>query len=130
MNRRPPPLPLLTRLTASLAATVVLLLTVLAVSPALHAWVHGETLASSATGHGHAHGHTCQHHPAEPAAPETCDVGCVVTLFAQGGSELAIAPALLAPVSLCLIATLSVATVPVAAKPAHTLPPGCGPPAV
>ncbi len=130
MTRRSPPLPLLTRLTASLAATVVFLLTVLAVSPTLHAWVHGETLASSATGHGHAHGHNCPHHPAEPTAPETDDAGCVVTLFAQGGSELATAPALLAPVSLRQIATLSVATVPVAAKPAHTLPPGCGPPAV
>lgn len=127
---------LLTRLTASLGAALVLVLTILAVSPALHAWLHDEPAdaAPHATcSHGHAHPAPDRgdHLPAAPAHAADDDAGCVVTLFAQGGSELAVAPAVLPSPRLAQIGDilpLSVFCAPSA--PAHLLPPGCGPPAV
>lgn len=116
--------PLSTRFAASFAAALVLVLTVLAVSPALHAWLHSDSATHSACSHDHGP------FPPGPSDEHGDDAGCVVTLFAHGGAELAVAPALLAPVSLCRLATLAVASIPAAAAPAHILPPGCGPPLV
>ena len=132
---RPTPstLPLATRFTAALGAALVLVLTILAVSPSLHAWVHAEPVdsaAHAACSHGHAH-HT--HTPAPAPAPDTCDddSGCVVNLFAQGGSELVTAPALLPAPRLADLGTfLSPSAFCAPSAPAYILPHGCGPPAV
>jgi hypothetical protein len=62
-----------TRITALLALSLVLVLTVLAASPELHEWVHGHPAATQA--------HATSHPGA--AVPDDDD-GCVVTLFAQG----------------------------------------------
>ena len=129
---RPTPstLPLATRFTAALGAALVLVLTILAVSPSLHAWVHAEpadSAAHAACSHGHAH-------PTVPApAPDSCDddSGCIVNLFAQGGSELVAAPALLPAPRLADLGTfLSPSDFCAPSAPAYLLPPGCGPPAV
>ena len=132
---RPTPstLSLATRLTAALGAALVLVLTILAVSPSLHAWVHAEPAdsASHATcSHGHAH-HS--HAPAPAPAPDSCDddSGCIVNLFAQGGSELVTAPAVLQAPRLADLGTfLSPSAFCAPSAPAYLLPPGCGPPAV
>ncbi len=68
-NTRSPSLP--HRLLAATVAALVLLLSVLAVSPRLHADLH-------ACGHEHSHS------PAAPAGNPDSDDGCVVTLFGQG----------------------------------------------
>ena len=132
---RPTPstLPLATRFTAALGAALVLVLTILAVSPSLHAWVHAEPVdsaAHAACSHGHAH-HT--HTPAPAPAPDSCDddSGCIVNLFAQGGSGLVAAPALLPAPRLADLGTfLSASDFCAPSAPAYLLPPGCGPPAV
>ena len=66
---------LLNRLTAGLGVALVVLLTVLAASPELHAWVHGPQVTAEAAAHGHA--------PVGDA-----DHDCAVTLFASGVSLL------------------------------------------
>ena len=133
MIRRSPSPSILTRLTAALGAALVLVLTILAVSPSLHAWVHAEpadSAAHAACSHGHAH----HAHPTVPApAPDSCDddSGCIVNLFAQGGSELVAAPALLPAPRLADLGTfLSPSAFCAPSAPAYLLPPGCGPPAV
>jgi hypothetical protein len=124
-SRSNPP-SLLTRLTASLGVALVLVLTVLAVSPALHAWLHKTPPTVAPCGHDHG--------PA-PHAPDddhdhNDDAGCVVTLFAHGGSELAAAPTLLVAPARALVGDLLLSVEFCApSAPAHTLPPGCGPPA-
>ena len=132
---RPTPstLSLATRFTAALGAALVLVLTILAVSPSLHAWVHAEpadSAAHAACSHGHAH----HAHPTVPApAPDSCDddSGCIVNLFAQGGSGLVAAPALLPAPRLADLGTfLSASDFCAPSAPAYLLPPGCGPPAV
>jgi hypothetical protein len=69
-------LPFLTQATASFAAILVLVLTVLAASPELHERLHGHGPESAGATH---------HSGARPAQglPDDDD-GCVVTLFAQG----------------------------------------------
>ena len=70
---RQPSLP--DRLTAVVAIALVVLLNVLAASPELHAWVHGQAQPSEHAGQGHA--------PVGDANHE-----CVVTTFAQGATAL------------------------------------------
>lgn len=118
---------LLTRLTASFGVALVLVLTVLAVSPALHAWLHSAPPTVAPCGHDHG--------PA-PHAPDddhnhADDAGCIVTLFAHGGSELAAAPTHLVAPARALVGDLLLSVDFCApSAPAHTLPPGCGPPLV
>jgi hypothetical protein len=69
-------LPLLTQATASFAAILVLVLTVLAASPELHERLHGHGPESAGATH-HAGSRPAQGLPDD-------DDGCVVTLFAQG----------------------------------------------
>ena len=132
---RPTPstLSLATRFTAALGAALVLVLTILAVSPSLHAWVHAEPVDSAphaTCSHGHAH-HS--HTPVPAPAPDSCDddSGCIVNLFAQGGSELVTAPAVLQAPRLADLGTfLSPSAFCAPSAPAYILPHGCGPPAV
>lgn len=67
----------MTRLVASLAVALVLVLTVLAASPELHERLHGH-VPGAAGGAGHAGSHS----NGLPAGDD--EDGCVVTLFAQG----------------------------------------------
>ncbi|MSU53937.1 MAG: hypothetical protein EXS41_11200 [Opitutaceae bacterium] len=132
---RPTPrtLSLATRLTAALGAALVLVLTILAVSPALHAWVHAEPAdfappAKCSHGHHH-HAHTTDPAPASGSAND--DSGCIVNLFAQGGSELVAALAVLPAPRLADLGTfLSPSAFCAPSAPAHLLPPCCGPPQV
>ena len=125
-SRSNPP-SLLTRLTASLGVVLVLVLSMLAASPALHAWLH--TAPPSVTPCGHDHG-PAPHTPDEDHA-DADDAGCIVTLFAHGGSELATAPTHLVAPARALVGDLLLSVEFCApSAPAHTLPPGCGPPLV
>lgn len=84
-SRRPT---LLGRAVAWLAVALVGTLAWLAVDPAAHARLHGHAESASACGHG------CKHHHDESApAPVTADADhrCVVTDFAAGATELALA---------------------------------------
>jgi hypothetical protein len=104
MNPRSAPPSPLQRLLAAGAVALVLALTVLAVSPTLHAWLHGES----------------QLDPND---------SCAVVLFAHG-----LTPALTALVLLALARAQRRAVLPLpapvlVAAPAFDLPPGCGPPA-
>jgi hypothetical protein len=104
MSHRSPTLSPLQRLLAAGAVALILALTVLAVSPTLHAWLHGES----------------QLDPND---------SCAVVLFAHG-----LTPALAALVLLALALAPPRAVFPLpapilAAAPAFDLPPGCGPPA-
>ena len=63
------------RITAVFGVALVLLLTVLAASPELHAWVHG-------------HGEATQHAGRDKAPVGDADHACAVTLFASGVSLL------------------------------------------
>lgn len=96
------------RVIAAGAAALVLLLAVLAASPTLHAWVHGQTVSQAQTAH--------------------TDDDCVITQFSHG---LTAPTAALVPVAtLCLISGLArpcaVGQLP---GPRFWLPPVCGPPA-
>lgn len=76
MSRRPESL--LNRATALLAAACVLVLTVLAVSPDLHAGLHAAAGAA----------HTdCSHHETDVPVGDAGH-SCVVTLFSHGGMAL------------------------------------------
>ncbi len=130
MTRRPTPtLPLATRLTAALSAALVCVLTILAVNPALHDWVHAEP-ADAAPHAKCSHGHAHQHHHDAPAPVSSDDeAGCVVNLFAQGGADLVTVPALLpAPRLADLGSFVSPSALCAPSAPDHLLPPGCGPP--
>jgi hypothetical protein len=65
------PLSLPSRLTVVLGIALVLLLNVLAASPELHAWLHGQEQTPEHAGHGHARVGDADHE-------------CAVTLFAHG----------------------------------------------
>jgi hypothetical protein len=94
----------LRRLLAGAAAVLVLMLAVLAVSPSLHAWLHGEKTLDA-------------------------DDGCAVVLFAQGITPAIGAALLVAAALRRLPGRLAEPFAPWFAAPAHQLPPGCGPPA-
>jgi hypothetical protein len=93
----------LRRLVAAAGVAMVLALTVLAVSPTLHAWLHGEKQLDA-------------------------NDDCAVVLFAHG-----LTPALAALVLLGLFlpsrrAVLPLPEVLLLVAPSFDLPPGCGPP--
>ncbi|HRE08410.1 MAG TPA: hypothetical protein PKX00_22515 [Opitutaceae bacterium] len=135
------PFPLLTRLTAVLGTWLVLVLSVLAVDPALHAWIHGEAgeiEAHTHCAHAQAHDHHStdgagSHDPHSPAPTHSHgeDEACIVSQFSHGGSDQVVAPNLLPWLSLARTGDLP-ALCPACAPgaPDHLLPPGCGPPAV
>lgn len=122
MPARRPHLPALRRrLTALVAVVLVLVLDVLAVTPAAHAWLHGKTSGAACT---------CSDHrdSAAPAAGDAED-GCIVSVFAQG--KVGEGPAVFQ-----MEAPGEQRNDPVTAPPAlrlatvaHRYPPGCGPPA-
>jgi hypothetical protein len=102
------PAALFGRAVAAGAIALVLLLAVMAASPDLHAWVHGQTVAQLQTGHG--------------------DDDCVVTQFSHGLPTTTTAFAVVA--SLCLSAgRLRPYEVVLPPAPRFRLPPLCGPPA-
>lgn len=93
MNRTVERRPVFTRLIACATASLVLLLSLSAVSPELHAWLHESGLGKAATTcpHGHAHGVTKAAQPAQPSADDE-DHECAVTLFAHGIVSHAVPP--------------------------------------
>ncbi|HVW19914.1 MAG TPA: hypothetical protein VHC86_01760 [Opitutaceae bacterium] len=94
----------LRRLFAAGAAALVLALAILAASPTLHAWLHGEKTPDA-------------------------DDGCAVVLFVHGITP-ALGAVLLAAAALRrLPERAAVFSAPLWAAPAHQLPPGRGPPA-
>jgi hypothetical protein len=76
------------RVLAAACAGLILLLTAASVSPALHAWLHGESLESahdhicSAHDHGPAHGE--DEHPAPSPEGHVVSHDCAISLFAHG----------------------------------------------
>lgn len=105
------------RLLAATVAALVLLLSVLAVSPQLHADLHAC---------GHDHGHS--HHHEVPASDFDSDPGCVVTLFGQGITA-GPAPVSLATPAAALVAPIFFRPSEVAVSPPRYLhQPGRGPP--
>lgn len=95
------------RVVAGGAVALVLLLAVMSASPALHAWVHGQTAAQTQVGYQ--------------------DDDCVVTQFAHGllaTTTALVLVAILHPIS-GLVRSCAVVTVPL---PRFWLPPLCGPP--
>ncbi len=117
MSRHPESL--LNRATALLAAVCVLVLTVLAVSPELHAGLHAEADAAHAD---------CAHHDADVPVGEAGHT-CVVTLFSHGAMALLVFCLMLlarpAVAGLTLRATEDI----VAAQPRYRLVPSHAPPA-
>jgi len=74
-RRSPRPPTLLTRVVATLAVALVLVLAVLAASPELHERLHGHAMAAAAHPGGG---------PSGAGQSADDEDGCVVTLFAQG----------------------------------------------
>jgi hypothetical protein len=108
-RRHQPLADFLRRLFAAGSVGLVLLLAVLASSPAAHEWIHGHAEAASQT-------------------PDSDDDGCVVNLFAHGVLSATIFAALLF-VSFCLVAGTARPREAVRlATPRYRLPPLCGPP--
>ena len=108
-RRHQPLAEFLRRLFAAGGVALVLLLAVLAASPAAHEWVHG---------HAESAAHT----------PDTDDDGCVVNLFAHGVLSATVFAALLF-FSFCLVTgTARPREVVRLPAPRHRLPPLCGPP--
>ena len=115
MKRNPLP-PLQLRLLAGVGVLLVLALTVLAASPAAHAWAHGR----SETCHDHPH-------PAEPG-PADDDSGCAVVLFASGLEVPAEPGALLPPTSVTGGVLPVTAAEPLLSRPRYLRLPERGPP--
>ena len=112
-NSRSPSLP--HRLLAATVAVLVLLLTVLAISPQLHADLH-------ACGHDHGHPHEA------PAGNPDSDDGCVISLFGQGITAGS-APVLLAAPPVAFAApNFSLRAELVFSSPRYLHLPGRGPP--
>jgi hypothetical protein len=103
MSRRDSTLPPFYRAVAAAGAALVLVLTVLAVCPTLHAWLHGEKQVDA-------------------------DDDCAVVLFAQG-----VTPALAAVVAVVAALRVLAEKLPDPARvflaaPDFQFPPTCGPP--
>lgn len=94
---------------AGAAAAIVLLLAVMAASPAVHAWVHGQS--------------------AVPTLAGQADDDCVITQFSHGLVAATAALVLVALLGLIsgLVRSCAVVAVPL---PRFWLPPLCGPPTV
>ena len=75
------------RAVASFAAGLVMLLTLSAVSPEFHAWLHGKEKLEKP--------HTCAHHTAAHGSSSDSDEGethqCAVTMFSRGVMHDAVA---------------------------------------
>jgi hypothetical protein len=75
------------RVLAVVCAGMVLLVAAAATSPALHAWLHGETSASEAD-------HVCANAHAHSSAPDEADTdhahACAITLFSHGVTSASI----------------------------------------
>jgi len=112
-NTRSPSLP--HRLLAATVAALVLLLSVLAVSPRLHADLH-------ACGHDHSHS------PAAPAGNPDSDDGCVVTLFGHGITAGSAPVSLAAPAITFAAPNFPRPTELVFSSPRYLYLPGRGPP--
>ena len=115
MKRNPLP-PSFLRLLAGVGVLLVLALTVLAASPAAHAWAHGR----SETCHDHPH-------PAEPG-PADDDSGCAVVLLASGLDVPAEPGALLPPTSVAGGVLPVTAAEPLLSRPRYLRLPERGPP--
>jgi hypothetical protein len=100
---------LLHRLAAAGSIALVLLLTVLAASPAAHEWIHGHTEATA-------------------QAAGSDDDGCVVTLFGQGLFGAAVFAALLIAFLCLFVGTPTPHEGLGRSVPRYWLPPLCGPP--
>lgn len=103
MSRRHPTLDPISRLVATGCIALVLALTVLAASPPLHAWLHGEKALDA-------------------------DDDCAVVLFAQG-----VTPVLAAVLAIVIALRVMAEDLPAPDRllleaPRFQLPPGCGPP--
>ncbi len=73
------------RVLAAVCAGMVVLLSAASVSPALHAWLHGETAESSPhhdCTHSHAHDHSGAHD--DSGEPDSGSHKCAITLFSHG----------------------------------------------
>ncbi|HWA28262.1 MAG TPA: hypothetical protein VG734_21600 [Lacunisphaera sp.] len=114
VNLRPT---LLHRLMAGLGVALVLLLSAMAASPELHAWVHGEA--------GPAADHAA---PGQPSGGEDDD-GCAVTLFAHGLTALVVFVLLMLARPLARSMTLRAPDWFVVARPFYWLVPSHAPPA-
>lgn len=108
------------QLTAYFAAAVVLMLTVLAVSPQLHDWVHGNGSAP-VKAHTSTPGYTAQ-------VADHDDSGCVVTIFANGVVLAALGLMAIAALWQSANFILRMETAAYRQTPRYWLPPLCGPP--
>jgi hypothetical protein len=106
------------RLAALAGVALVLWLSVLAVSPELHEWLHGDAHAAEHTGHDHA------------APVGDADHACAVTLFAHGVEALLIVLLLVLARSLARSTGLRAADWLIAARPPYWLVPSHAPPLV
>lgn len=110
------------RFVAAGAVGLVVLLSVFAASPSLHAWLHTHTQAQAA-------GHPCAPHDEAPASGG--DELCAIAQFAHGKSGLAFVPTIFTgPHTEGAAAPVFFKVVTAPGAPAHILPPGCGPPLV
>jgi hypothetical protein len=91
------------RLIAAVCVALVLALSVLAVSPSLHAWLHGEKQLDA-------------------------DDDCAVVLFAQGVTPVLAAVLVLVAALRALAENPPAPRLLVLEAPCFRLPPGCGPP--
>lgn len=115
MKRTPLP-PLHLRLIAGAGVLLVLALTVLAASPAAHAWAHG-------------HVETCADHEHPPAPHgEEDDSGCAVVLFAAGLEVPAGPEAFLPPATVAGGVLPVTAAEPLLSRPRYLRLPERGPP--
>jgi hypothetical protein len=115
MKRNPLP-PLHLRLLAGAGVLLVLALTVLAASPAAHAWAHGRS--------GNCHDHP---DPGNPG-PADDDSGCAVVFFASGLDVPAEPGALLPPTSVAGGVLPVTAAEPLLSRPRYLRLPERGPP--
>lgn len=106
------------RLLAAWLALCVFAIAALTVSPALHAWIHGEDHQD------HAHGAGTDDHAAETEAGHTC----AVTLFAAGVEASPTAFPITANGNFERAASQVADQSEPAGNPPHRLPPACGPP--
>lgn len=109
-------LPLHFRLLAGAGVLLVLTLTVLAASPAAHAWAHGRSDTC------HDHPHSGSHGPADD------DSGCAVVLFASGLDVPAEPGALLPPTYVSGGILPVTAAEPLLSRPRYLRLPERGPP--
>jgi hypothetical protein len=112
------------RLTAWLGIALVLALNILAVRPDLHEALHATDQATSG------HSHTCSHGHQHTAPVTSDDHDCVISTFAHGHADCAVAPLAVPTVAFTQVAAISAASFFIPGETEFLLPPGCGPPLV